>query len=230
LIEEDERPDEDSEQKNKPQERDEETDTPTSGSPLMSPMTAMVPPREQSSRPQRLGLLHWRLRHDGTYREQYCCGSNPLRYRSRRTQSPCRVRIHVAWAEEIMAGALFHSGNDTAIPLRCVQPQPAIILIEALGRHKKNPKTTYALGGTEFVASFRFLSRAAGVSGMGCRPARPNAQYLTTRRADSMLRHAGVSVACQVVAPGDPALVWHCTNRQLTTMCGRGRRQFGEPH
>jgi hypothetical protein len=129
-----------------------------------------------------------------------------------------------------MAGALFHSGNDTAIPLRCVQPQPAIILIEALGRHKKNPKTTYALGGTEFVASFRFLSRAAGVSGMGCRPARPNAQYLTTRRADSMLRHAGVSVACQVVAPGDPALVWHCTNRQLTTMCGRGRKHFGEPH
>jgi len=36
-----------------------------------------------------------------------------------------------------------------------------------LGCHKKNPKTTYALGGTKFVASLRFLSRAATFRGMG---------------------------------------------------------------
>jgi hypothetical protein len=59
--------------------------------------------------------------------------------------------------------------------------------MDALGCHKKNPKTTYALGGTKFVASFRFLSRAAMFRGWG-RPARPNAQYVATRRADSMLR------------------------------------------
>jgi hypothetical protein len=59
--------------------------------------------------------------------------------------------------------------------------------MDALGCHKKNPKTTYALGGTKFVASFRFLSRAATFRGWG-RPARPNAQYVATRRADSMAR------------------------------------------
>jgi len=68
----------------------------------------------------------------------------------------------------------------------------------SLVRHKKNPKTAYTLGGTKFVASLRFLSRAACVGGWG-RPARPNAQYVATRRADSILRHAGVSVAERVL-------------------------------
>jgi len=27
-------------------------------------------------------LLHWRLRHDGTYREQNCCGPNSIRHRT----------------------------------------------------------------------------------------------------------------------------------------------------
>jgi hypothetical protein len=36
-----------------------------------------------------------------------------------------------------------------------------------LVRHKKNPKTAYTLGGTKFVASLRFLSRAATCRGMG---------------------------------------------------------------
>src|SRR6516225_10047529 len=59
---------------------------------------------------------------------------------------------------------------------------------------KKNPKTAYPLGGRKFVASLRFLT----CRGWG-RPARPNAQYVATRRADSMLRPGGVSVAVRVL-------------------------------
>jgi hypothetical protein len=47
---------------------------------------------------------------------------------------------------------------------------PAII--QSKPRHKKNPKITYALGGTEFVASLRFSEPGGGVSGMGA--ARPD--------------------------------------------------------
>jgi hypothetical protein len=38
---------------------------------------------------------------------------------------------------------------------------------QPLRRHKKNPKTTYALGGTQFVASFRFSKPRGGVVGDG---------------------------------------------------------------
>jgi hypothetical protein len=44
--------------------------------------------------------------------------------------------------------------------------------LEDLGCHKKNPKTAYALGGTKFVASFRFSEPGGNVSGDGA--ARPD--------------------------------------------------------
>jgi hypothetical protein len=44
---------------------------------------------------------------------------------------------------------------------------PQTIRFETPRRHKKNPKTTYALGGTQFVASLRFSKPGGGVSGDG---------------------------------------------------------------
>ena len=65
------------------------------------------------------------------------------------------------------------------------------ILIKANRRHKKEPQAQYAtgLGLGSLLPQLRLLSWAALSVGDGCRPARPNADYLVSARGQSNARN-----------------------------------------
>jgi hypothetical protein len=83
-------------------------------------------------------LLHWRLRHDGTYREQHRRGSNPLGYRSA-TRSQSRLpEVHrQSYVEPVLITATRRRlGSRTQFGPVSAQASPEIlanVVMSALG-------------------------------------------------------------------------------------------------
>lgn len=113
------------------------------------------------------------------------------------------------------------------------QPHRATIRSVPTGRHKKNPKTTYALGGTQFVASLRFLSRAAGCWGMG--PSGPTYCAIannSTRRFNAQPGIAPDQHACSALQQSPPnahVRAGHPEQRTDTVCDRREHRRTGQP-
>jgi len=87
------------------------------------------------------------------------------------------------------------------------------IQIKANRRHKKEPQAQYAtgLGLGSLLPQLRLLSWAALSVGDGCRPARPNADYLVRARGQSNARNEADRYNDHAILKMDAAFRAVCT-------------------
>ena len=91
---------------------------------------------------------------------------------------------------------------------------------------KRTPRTLTRLGVRSLLPHLGFYA-GRGVSGMGCRPARPNCAVLSNamRRFNAPPCKREHRTPIRRARPS--AVVWHSTNRHLRRMCGRVTQRSG---